>query len=394
MAVIVEDTIEIIVSNPNSKNSVTVVNPALKNTINVSQGYTVAVGVSGDGTSGGGGTVTSITAADGLTGGVITTSGTIGLEDTDVIPGTYTLANITVDSKGRITYATDGSGTGGTDLTIDQDINVTNDDAAFSHMTTPIASGTSIQDILIDMLQKYNVSTIDLLALDVALQNEDGSWPEPSLNFSSTITREIGGNVRVYGFNQSVSDHTKVQDDSVSFFQNNSLVEGGLDEVSAYGTLSEYIDLSSGSVYGNTYKLTAIDNGGSSDVTISSNSKQIRFRYRIKIGASPLEASSENYQEVYDNLLTVHDELQLETTTQTLCSDDTDNPNNYTYIVYPAAWGNVTEVLQGAVDVTTDFENYGPHLVTNSYGAQIEYHFFRTKDPGAFSPTVTLTISF
>ena len=167
MAVIVEDTIEIIVSNPNSKNSVTVVNPALKNTINVSQGYTVAVGVSGDGTSGGGGTVTSITAADGLTGGVITTSGTIGLEDTDVIPGTYTPTNITVDAKGRITYATDGSGTGGTDLTIDQDINVTNDDAAFSHMATPIASGTSIQDILIDMLQKYNVSTIDLLALSL-----------------------------------------------------------------------------------------------------------------------------------------------------------------------------------------------------------------------------------
>ena len=280
-----------------------------------------------------------------------------------------------------------------------EDIDVTNQDAAFDHIIgTNYAVGTELEDILRDILEKYQVTTISLSSIKVAEESTSGTYGSYS-NVSSTKTVEVGQGVRINGFAFSIADVSQTQDSSVSFIEGGStVIEDGFADNLSPAQLSSYIERDLTSQSSRSYKVSAIDDGGESNVTIQSNSKTILWYYKVKWGAHPndVPTSEAEAQILYDNIITTGglDVLTPEATLTTTGTDATNDLANYTYLIYPSSFGAIQQILQGAVEVQTAFQDPAEFSITNDFGVSVPYYFYRSNQQQAFAPSANITIKF
>lgn len=324
--------------------------------------------------------------------------------DDDNILKIESIADFVSAIAGEGLTATDGVlSTETSEHVIVDDIVVTNLSSEIGAAQGPktYTAGTLIEDIVRDILTDYYVATIGLTGLKIQLESTtEDTFETEYTSLTSYTDVEVGRAVKVNGFNYIVNKPSQTQDTSVTFYQSGSTIQSGYADTSTSGTLTTSLQNEYHVQTTIPYKVSAIDNGGDSSVTITSGSRYIRWLYKVKVGAlDTVSISSESEaQTLYDNLITTNafDNITLKQDIETQGTQYTFTEGYYTWVIFPAAW-DIDNIVQAGQPVLSDFEYKGDFDIDNGYvdnANKISYSFYVTTYERAFLDGENITVSF
>lgn len=108
------------------------------------------------------------------------------------------------------------------------------------------------------------------------------------------------------------------------------------------------------------------------------------FRFANILAASATNVTNNaTAQTVYNS--SVYSQLASSVSWTANCTNDNNDVTKFTYIIYPAAYSDITSVSKGATDVTTAFTKLsGTYTITNGNGVSNSYKIYKSTQPGAY----------
>jgi len=238
---------------------------------------------------------------------------------------------------------------------------------------TNYPAGTSLEDILTDLLAPYVVPIMSGLGV--------------TLN-PNTSYIEVGDVADV------VSAAWSVTNDSLGNPPQNMNLAGDGFNVPVTGTSQAATPLSTTFLNAPGSKTWTLSGTDINTNPITSATFQKSWRWRFAFGgvnnatpindgqASTLVLDLQQYQLLASKVATF------------VCTTDNNTAGNYTWIAYPASFGALSNIIQnGALPVLTAFTYIGAFNVTNTYGQIVSYRFYKSNSDAAFAAGVSLAIS-
>jgi hypothetical protein len=254
---------------------------------------------------------------------------------------------------------------------------------------TNLPSGSSIETILRTILITYIPPTLSSLVMrnggsniSTAARDVGDSFVVNTASFSATADNPTG----IFPLSSSWTSSNADIGTQTFYFGDNVLGSSNIRSIGSNYTINRAS--SAGSV-------TFTVNGRRSDTgaSISGTSTSISFQFRNYLAASSTIPTNNSTAQTVVNA-SVQSVLDTDRSWTATCTAANDTFGNFTYIIYPASYGNLSNIIQnGALSVLTAFTNLGDFTITNSFGASILVRIYKSNSDKAFSSGTTLAIS-
>lgn len=193
--------------------------------------------------------VTSVATGTGLSGGTITSTGTISLANTTVTVGTYNFATLTVDQQGRLTAASTGVPVTSISVTGSTGLNISGSPIT-STGTIGLTLGTELQAlsglsttglVTRTAANSYSQRTITGTASNITVTNGDGVAANPTIDLPNTAVTSASYNfatLTVDAKGRLTAASTGVPVTSVTLSGSTGLTISGTNPITSTGTIS------------------------------------------------------------------------------------------------------------------------------------------------------------